>query len=70
MRTFTKTLTITLTDEEVETKTGYVVTEKDWPLFCKAFYEYFRLEHDATLEWVVEEWEHYLRDEMIEENEE
>jgi hypothetical protein len=65
MKTYTATFNITLTQEEVSSRFGFLVPDEEWDGFCKAFHEFFQLEHDATLEWLVSEWETEVKDDYI-----
>lgn len=51
------TLKITLTPEYVEKLTGVDIPLSEWGQFCKEFKNWYLLEYDGTIEWMVDEWD-------------
>lgn len=61
MKIYKATFNITLTQDEIRDKFGYIVADDEWEAFCKAFRDYFNVEHDETLSWLCMEWEKELK---------
>jgi len=55
-------MTIRLSREEAELKSGRQIPLEEWHSFWKCFKEYYLLEHDATLQWIGEEWDELKHD--------
>jgi len=50
----------------IEQKYGIVIPLEDWFPFCKAFEEYFMLEYNGTIDWLLKDggWEE-IKDEYL-----
>lgn len=51
--------------DKIEDKYGIQIPLKEWIPFCKAFEEYYLLEFDGTMEWLISEGWEEVREEYI-----